>query len=71
MVAISMEREVLLEQLQRLQSAMPCSFSFGLAPWIASSTLDETIVLADKALYVDKRHHQSQLRELATDHQPD
>ncbi len=70
-VAVATESEVLLKQLQRLQSATPCTFSFGLVPWTDSSSLDEAMVLADEALYVDKRNHRSRFGESATECQPE
>jgi diguanylate cyclase (GGDEF)-like protein len=70
-IAVAMGHDVLLEQLRQLQSAMPCSFSFGIAPWMDSSTLDTTMAQADKALYVDKRNHQRRHQQTATEPQPD
>jgi len=41
--------------LSLLRTTLSCSFSYGLAPWLATWSLDEALAHVDRALYQDKR----------------
>lgn len=66
-IAFESRSDALLERLKGIQSKVPCSFSFGIAPWCDSRTLDSTMAQADKALYINKRNHQRRLQETPTE----